>query len=222
MPSLRASAGGLRALAFGLALLATAVAVGAFIGLPIVKALAAAQDMKVAPVRNLPRPSAGVNIIQPSYVNPSAEKLVAIAGQALSDNALAQRIFQDPDAVAAQYGLSDHEKLVLRHMDAQQFEVARADAAGLRDQRLPLLRARRLPASATDADLIAKQMIVGRAILAAVGRSYLEAANAHACCPWSKSIELGVNPSRVFYNEVFEGPGRVNVIAPVTEIQRSN
>lgn len=205
-----------------LPLTATAVAVGAFLGLPFVKALEAAQEMKIAPIKNLPRPSAGVNIIQPAFVNPSAQKLVAIAHDALLDDALAERIFQDPDSVAAQHGLSDHERLVLRNMTREQFQIARADAAGLRDQRLALVGARRLPASAADAQVIAEQMIVGRAILAAVGRSYLDAANAHACCPWSKSIELGVNPSRVFYDEVFAAPGRVNVIKPLNQVPRSN
>jgi hypothetical protein len=57
-------------------------------------------------------------------------------------------------------------------------------------------------------------MVVGRAILAAVGRSYLDAANAHACCPWGKAIELGVNPSRVFYDEVFKAPAGLNRMRP--------
>ena len=61
----------------------------------------------------------------------------------------------------------------------------------------------RLPPGATDGRMITERMIVGRAILAAVGRSYLEAANADACCPWSKAIELGVSGDPATYNAAF-------------------
>ena len=73
----------------------------------------------------------------------------------------------------------------------------------------------RMPAGATDAHQIAERMVVGRAILAAVGRSYLEAANAHACCPWSKSIELGVNSDPAVYNVVFQQPAANSMQMPV-------
>lgn len=64
----------------------------------------------------------------------------------------------------------------------------------------------RMPPGATDRELITERMIVGRAILAAVGRSYLNAADAHDCCPWSKAIELGVNSDPAYFNAVFERP----------------
>lgn len=196
-----------------LPLAATAVAVGAFLGLPKMKALAAAQEARALPRMAQP-PAALLNAIQPSYVNPSARKLVAIADKAIADPALASRIFQEPDRVAAEHNLSDHEKLVLRNMTPELFEVSRADAARVSAARLSAAGARRLPASVTDPNMISGRMVVGRAILAAVGRSYLDAANAHACCPWGKAIELGVNPSRVFYDEVFKAPAGLNRMQP--------
>lgn len=194
-----------------LPLAGAAVAVGAFFGLPAMKAWAASQEAKIAPLQTIRPPIARVpvarmNIVQPGRVHQSARALVAIAGQALSDDALAERIFAEPDAVAAQHNLSDHEKLVLRHMTREQFDLARTDAARVSADRLAAAGPGRLPPHATDALQIAGGMVVGRSILAAVGRSYLDAANAHACCPWGHAIQLGVNPSRVFYNEVFEAP----------------
>ena len=199
---------------------ATAVGIGAFLGLPKFKALAAQQELRVNPRVNVVPPVARLNLTYPHHVNPSAEKLVAIASEALASQAMMERIFSEPDAVASQYGLDDNQKSVLRQMTRAQFETAQADAARVSAERLAAAGPRRLPASATDARLIAERMVVGRAILAAAGRSYLDAANAHACCPWSKSIELGVNPSRVFYNEVFEAPAlnlqqpRLQVLQP--------
>ena len=191
---------------------ATAVGIGAFLGLPKFKALAQVQELRVNPRVNVVPPVARLNLVYPHHVNPSAQKLVAIAGEALSNPAAMERIFSEPDAVAAQHGLDANQTMVLRQMTRAQFETAQADAARVSAERLSTALKRRLPASATDARLIAERMVVGRAILAAAGRSYLDAANAHACCPWSKSIELGVNPSRVFYDEVFQ--------APAMELQR--
>ena len=178
------------------------------VSLPIKKALAESMRMKVKPAPAMDQPQAPLTIIQPKYVSPSAEKLVKIADQAMSDPALVGRISQSPDAVAAEFQLSKNEALVLRHMDQEQFKTARDDAARLVADRMARGGNMRMPAGATDAHLIAERMVVGRAILAAVGRSYLEAANAHACCPWSKSIELGVNSDPAFYNVVFEQPAR--------------
>ena len=191
---------------------ATAVGIGAFLGLPKMKAMAAQQELRVNPRVNVVPPIARLNLVYPHHVNPSAQKLVAIASEALASPAAMERIFSAPDAVAAQHGLDANQTMVLRQMTRAQFETAQADAARVSAERLSTVARRRLPASATDAKLIAERMVVGRAILAAAGRSYLEAANAHACCPWSKSIELGVNPSRVFYDEVFQ--------APAMELQR--
>ena len=195
---------------------ATGVAVGAFLGLPAIKALA--QELKIAP-RAIRPPVAQFRNFQPSYVNPTAERLVAIADEALSDQALAERIFSEPDAVAAQYNLSDHEKLVLSKMTREQFEAARADAAQVSATRLSQPGAANLPGT-SDARLIAERMIVGRAILAAMGRSYLDAANAHACCPWGKAIELGLNGKRVLYDRIFQGPAALDVRQPATEVLR--
>jgi hypothetical protein len=93
-------------------------------------------------------------------------------------------------------------------MTREQFQVAHDDAARLVANRLA--SSMRLPPGATDARLITERMIVGRAILAAVGRSYLDAADANACCPWSKSIELGLNSDPAYYNVVFQRSAVVN------------
>jgi hypothetical protein len=158
----------------------------------------------MAPGHALVQPAMRMAVIQPRFVNPTAAGLLRIADQALSDNALAERIFGNPDAVAREFRLSSNELLVLRHMTREQFEVARTDAARLVAERSANARMMRLPPGATDAHLIAERMVVGRAILAAVGRSYLNAADAHGCCPWSKAIELGINSDPAYYNPVFE------------------
>lgn len=178
---------------------ATAAALGTVLGLPVKKAMAASPQMALRPGVN--RPPAQLEVIQPRFVSPSAVTLLRIADQALSDNALAERIFRDPDGVAAQFHLSDSERLVLRHMDQAQFQAARGDAAGLVATRLS--SGRPMPPGATDGRLITERMIVGRAILAAVGRSYREAASANACCPWSKAIEVGVAGDPAAYNAGF-------------------
>jgi hypothetical protein len=193
----------------------TAVAMGAVLGLPVKKALAAPPQMNPRPEVNRPpaqlpppplvsRRPVQMEVIQPRFVNPSAVTLLRIADQALSDNALAERIFRDPDGVIAQFHLSNSEGLVLRHMDPTQFEVARGDAARLVGTRLS--SGRPMPPGATDGRLITERMIVGRAILAAVGRSYREAASANACCPWSKAIEVGVGGDPAAYNAGFARP----------------
>ena len=129
----------------------------------------------------------------------------------------------EPDAVASQYHLSKNERLVLRHMDRRQFQTARNDASRVVAKRLSSAASMhaRLPAGATNTHLITERMIVGRAILAAVGRSYLDAANAHACCPWSKSIELGISSDPAFYNVVFQKQAAVHNSLPAVQAPRS-
>ena len=196
----------------------TAVAVGAFLGIPMMKSLAAAQDWRVSP-RLIPPPAARLNAIQPARVNPTAVRLVGIAEQALADPAMADRMFNDPDGVAAQHSLSEDEKRVLRHMTREHFAVAQGDAARISAERLSQPGSMRLPADLTDPRLIAGRMVVGRAILDAMGRSYLEAANAHACCPWGKAIELGLNGRRVLYDRIFDAPN-LDLRQPGLEVQR--
>lgn len=196
-----------------LLLTTTAAALGVTLGLPMKKAAAAPSErMMPGPMMN--HPAAPLEIIQPRYVNPTAAGLIRIADQALSNNALAERIFSDPDGVAQQYHLSKNELLVLRHMDREQFQVARADAARLVAERMSVAGSMRMPPGATDARQITERMIVGRAILAAVGRSYLEAAEAHACCPWSKSIELGIGADPVSYSAAFAKPAAIQTMQP--------
>lgn len=187
----------------------TLAALGVTLGLPAKKATAATQDMQASPAMN--HAMGAMTIIQPKFVNPSTAGLLKLADQALMDNGLADRIARDPDGVAAQYHLSNAERLVLRHMNREQFEVARADAARLVASRMTMARSMRMPPGATDARQITERMIVGRAILAAVGRSYLDAADAHACCPWSKAIELGLSSDPVTYNAAFVRPAGMNM-----------
>jgi hypothetical protein len=190
-------------------MLATAAAaLGVSQGLPMKKAMAASPNERMMRVN---QPVARMEVIQPRFVNPTAVTLLKIADQALSDSALAERISRDPDGVAAQFHLSNSELLVLRHMNREQFQMARADAASLVTSRLSVAGSMRMPAGATDARLITERMIVGRAILAAVGRSYLDAANAHACCPWSKAIELGLSGDPATYNAAFARPAGANL-----------
>jgi hypothetical protein len=187
-----------------LLLTTAAAALGFTVSLPMKKAAAQPRDQQMAPgAMMMNRRVAKMEIIQPRFVNPTAVNLLNITHMALSDSRLAEEIFRNPDAVAVRFHLSRNEAAVLRHMDRQQFEVARADASHLVAERMSHASMMRLPPGATDARLITERMIVGRAILAAVGRSYLDAADAHGCCPWSKSIELGVSGDPALYNAVF-------------------
>jgi hypothetical protein len=141
--------------------------------------------------------------------NPNTLRVLGIAYQALSDNSLAERIFREPDVVAMQYNLSNHAKLVLRHMDREQFQTARIDA--MRE-----VLVHQLGDIQGFADVLTAETIVGRAILAAVGRSYLDAMDAHQCCPWGGSIQLGINSDPAYYNPVFQTtPGTIASIDPV-------
>jgi hypothetical protein len=191
---------------FLLLLTTAAAALGVTLGLPMKKAVAAPRDTEMAPSPMMRQAPARLVVIQPRYVNPTAAGLIRLADRALSDERLAQRIFREPDAVAMEFHLSNAERLVLRHMDAEQFQVARTDAARLVADRVSRGAGMRMPPGATDARLITERMIVGRAILAAVGRSYLDAADAHACCPWSKAIELGINSDPAYFNAAFARP----------------
>lgn len=187
-------------------LLATmAATLGVTLGLPLKKAWAASFGARTSPAP-LGQRRTILKIIRPRYVNATAKRLLNIAAQALSNNALAERIFRDPEAVAKQYHLSPNETRVLRHMDRRQFQTARSDAAHLVASRRAEAGRTPLPAGTTNTRLITEGMIVGRAILAAAGRSYLENKALKQCCPWSGSLELGINSDPAFYNSVFQRP----------------
>ncbi|MBI3676645.1 MAG: hypothetical protein HY243_08510 [Proteobacteria bacterium] len=143
------------------------------------------------------------SVVQPVRVNPTAVHLIKIANEALTDSALAERIFRDPDAVAAKYALSNNETMVIRQMTREQFQTAREDAAQVATARLAETGANNGKPTPAEIDAIAGRMVVGRSILAAVGRSYLDAADAHACCPWNKAIQIGVNSDPAMYASVF-------------------
>jgi len=202
-----------------LLLATTAATLGVTLGLPIKKAWAASFGLRTLPA-TAGQQGKVLKIIRPRYVNATARRLLNIAAQALSNNALAERIFRDPDAVAKQFHLSKNEASVLRHMDRRQFQTARADAARLVQSRLAEAGRTPLPAGATNTLQITEGMIVGRAILAAVGRSYLESKAAAQCCPWSSSLELGVNSDPAFYNAVFQRPAPF-VSVPIVQARRA-
>jgi hypothetical protein len=192
-------------------LLTTAVAaLGVALILPIKKVWAASFGARVSPAA-VGQPKI-LKIRGPRYVNPTAMRLLHLAAQALSNNALAQRIFSDPDAVAKQYHLSKAETRVLHHMDRRQFQTARSDAARLVAQRRAEAGTTPLPANATNTQLITEGMIVGRAILAAVGRSYLNAKDHAACCTWGGTLELGINADPAYYNSVFQNPAHFTAV----------
>ena len=197
----------------------TAATLGVTLGLPLKKAWAGTFGAGTSPAP-LGQRRTVLKIIRPRYVNATAQRLLNIAAQALSNNALAQRIFRDPDAVAKQYHLSKNETRVLRHMDRSQFQTARSDAARLVATRLAEAGRTPLPAGATNTLQITEGMIVGRAILAAVGRSYLEGKATAQCCHWSGSLELGVNSDPAFYNSVFQRPAPF-ISVPIVQASRS-
>jgi len=141
-------------------------------------------------------------VVQPVPINPTAVHLVKIANEALTDPALAEHIFHEPDVVASQNRLSENETKVLRKMTPEQFATAREDAAHVAAKRLADAGVKGQPTQ-DEVNAIAGRMIVGRSILAAVGRSYLDAADAHACCPWNKSIQIGLNSDPAMYDSVF-------------------
>ena len=136
------------------------------------------------------------------HVNPTAVHLIKIATAGLTDSSLAERIVRDPDAVASENKLSENETKVLKQMTREQFATAREDAAHVAAKRLADAGEKGQPTQ-EEIDAIAGRMVVGRSILAAVGRSYLDAADAHACCPWNKAIQIGVNSDPVMYASVF-------------------
>ncbi len=120
----------------------------------------------------------------------SVLKLSQIVDRALRDDAYAERLFKDPESVAAEHGLSSAERLVLKQMNRQQFETARRDAAK-----------RSASGELTDEDLesvaggvglgMAGSMVLGRSIAAAGGGSSPMAGAACECCPWKGKVNMG-------------------------------
>jgi hypothetical protein len=212
-----------------IALTTTAAALAVTLGMPPTKSFAASPGMDGAPSHpdnGHPDKSSGsstgigvgVNVdlssafssrqkprqeaVQAVHVNPTAVHLIKIATAGLTDSSLAERIFRDPDAVATENKLSENETKVLKQMTRERFATAREDAAHVAAQRLADAGERGKPTQ-EEIDAIAGRMVVGRSILAAVGRSYLDAADAHACCPWNKAIQIGVNSDPEMYASVF-------------------
>ncbi len=211
-----------------IALTATAAAFAVTLGLPLKKSFAGpagANGTPSHPDTGQPKaggssPRAGVDVnmdvsslfsghqkprqvvVQPVPVNPTAAHLLDIANAALNDSSLTERIFRQPDAVAAENKFSEIETKVLKQMTREQFATAREDAAHIAAKRLADAGGKGQPTPA-EIEAIAGRMVLGRAILAAVGRSYLDAADAHACCPWNKAIQIGVNSDPAMYASVF-------------------
>jgi hypothetical protein len=120
----------------------------------------------------------------------SVVKLSQIVDRALHDDAYAERLFNEPDAIAAEHQLSGAERLVLKQMNRQQFESARHDAATrsgsgeLTDEALASV-------SGGAGFGMAAKMILGRSITAATGGSAPLAGADCGCCGWKGSINMG-------------------------------
>lgn len=212
-----------------IALTTTAAAFAVVLGVPSTKSFAASSGMDAAPSHpdnGHPDKSGGTStgigvgvnvdlssafsghqkprqeVVQAVHVNPTAVHLIKIATAGLTDLSLAERIVRDPDAVASENNLSENEIKVLKQMTREQFATAREDAAHVAAKRLADAGEKGQPTQ-EEIDAIAGRMVVGRSILAAVGRSYLDAADAHACCPWNKAIQIGVNSDPAMYASVF-------------------
>jgi hypothetical protein len=142
-----------------------------------------------------------VSQLKPS---PTAVRLMQIAGRALSDQGLAERIYRDPEGVGRQFQLSANELLVLRHMDRVDFSAARNDAAQRVAQRMN--SGQPMPPGATNTLQITEGMIVGRAILAVVGIDYHKYLSAGCdCCKWKTGIEIGVGGDPAAYRAALVG-----------------
>lgn len=116
----------------------------------------------------------------------SVDKLKQVVDRGLRDTTYADRIFNDPDRIAQEHGLSDDEKLVLKQMDRKQFDAARKDA----EEKARLAQTGQLSDAELDgvAGGTAINMIVGRSILGASGKSYKNLMAACDCCPWKSSV----------------------------------
>ena len=123
----------------------------------------------------------------------SVDKLRQVVNQALESDAFAQRLFSEPDTIAKESGLSDDEKLVLKQMNREQFQVARKDASEkttsreLSETELAgvaggVLSYSSLLGTTTD-------MIIGRSITSATGGSYASLTSASCdCCKWKGGV----------------------------------
>ena len=122
----------------------------------------------------------------------SVEKLRTIVTKALQDNAYAEKLFQEPEAVAREQGLTADETLVVKQMNREQFDQARKDAAAyseeLSDQDLEGVAGGTL--TTTSATLgTATNMVIGRCIISATGDSYVDLSVAGCgCCAWKGGI----------------------------------
>src|SRR5688572_14123020 len=58
----------------------------------------------------------------------SVEKLKLLVHKAIEDSTFADRLFNEPDRIAQENGLSNEEKLVVEQMNREQFNTARQDA----------------------------------------------------------------------------------------------
>jgi hypothetical protein len=118
------------------------------------------------------------------------EKLTKIVDKALADPALADQLFANPDAVAAEHGLSENEKLVLKQMNRAQFEEAKKDAvsaSGGPEGKLSESEMGQVVGGVFSGGHvgIASKMVVGRAIMAATGGNYSKMSRAACeCCAW--------------------------------------
>jgi len=120
----------------------------------------------------------------------SVVKLSQIVDRALRDDAFAERLFSESEAIAAEHQLSSAEKLVLKQMSRQQFETARHDAAKrsgsgeLSDEALAGVAGGGVFGTAA-------AMILGRSVTAATGGSSFKPTANCDCCGWKGKIDMG-------------------------------
>ena len=120
----------------------------------------------------------------------SVVKLSQIVDRALRDDAYAERLFSEPEAIAAEHQLSSAERLVLKQMNRQQFETARHDAA--KRSASGELTDEALAGVAGGAGFgTAASMILGRSVTAATGGSSPRAGAGCDCCGWKGKIDMG-------------------------------
>jgi hypothetical protein len=124
----------------------------------------------------------------------SLDRLKRVVDRALRDDAYAEVLFNNPDAVAREYGLGDDERLVIEQMNRKQFETARQDAAKrvgveseLSDHDLATVVGGSTTSTVTGTTT---DMIVGRSISSATG-SYPSVSADCGCCAWKGGISAG-------------------------------
>jgi hypothetical protein len=117
----------------------------------------------------------------------SVEKLRQVVDKALENDAYAERLFNDPDGISKEYALTDDEALVVRQMTREQFNLARKDAAEVRNAELSEKELENVAGGLMTYSALGPttDMIVGRSIICAGGGTLGDFISAGCdCCKW--------------------------------------